>query len=55
MGPDRSQDSFGFCFGPNCRFSTHVGPNLMFLDLSELWLMWPIRSMSPWDPTSPDG
>ena len=28
----RPEDSFGLCFGPNRRFSTHFGPNLMFLD-----------------------
>ena len=32
MGPDRPYDSFGICFGPNGRFWTHFGPNLMFLD-----------------------
>ena len=32
MGPDRRFGSFGLCFGPNRRFSTHFGPNLMFLD-----------------------
>ena len=32
MGPDRRYDSFGLSFGPNRRFSTHFGPNLMFLD-----------------------
>ena len=42
MGPDRRYDSFGLCFGPNRRFSTHFGPYLMFLDLTELWPMWPI-------------
>ena len=42
MGPDRRYDSFGLCFRPNGRFSTHFGPNLMFLDLTELWPMWPI-------------
>ena len=42
MGPDRRFGSFGLCFGPNGRFSTHFGPNLMFLDLTELWPMWPI-------------
>ena len=42
MGPDRRYDSFGLCFGPNGRFSTHFGPYLMFLDLTELWPMWPI-------------
>ena len=31
MGPDRRYDSFGLCFGPNRRFSTHFGPHLMFL------------------------
>ena len=30
MGPDRRYDSFGLCFGPNRRFSTHFGPNFMF-------------------------
>ena len=42
MGPDRRFGSFGLCFGPNGRFSTHFGPNLMFLDLTKLWPMWPI-------------
>ena len=42
MGPDRRFGSFGLDFGPNGRFSTHFGPNLMFLDLTELWPMWPI-------------
>ena len=42
MGPDRRFGSFGLCFGPNGRFSTHFGPYLMFLDLTELWPMWPI-------------
>ena len=42
MGPDRQFGSFGFCFGPNGRFSTHFGPYLMFWDLTELWPMWPI-------------
>ena len=34
MGPDRRFGSFGVCFGPNGRFSTHFGSNLMFLDLT---------------------
>ena len=42
MGPDSRFGSFGLCFGPNGRFSTHFGPHLMFLDLTELWPMWPI-------------
>ena len=42
MGPDWRYDSFGLCFGPKGRFSTHFGPNLMFLDLTKLWPMWPI-------------
>ena len=42
MGPHRRFGSFGLCFGPNGRFSTQFGPNLMFLDLTELWSMWPI-------------
>ena len=42
MGPDRRYDSFGLCFGPNGRFSTHFGPNFMFLGLTKLWPMWPI-------------
>ena len=42
MGPHRPQGSFGLCFGPNGRFSTHFGTNLIFLDLTELWPMWPI-------------
>ena len=42
MGPHRRFGSFGLCFGPNGRFSTHFGPYLMFLDLTELWPMWPI-------------
>ena len=46
MGPDSRYDSFGLCFRPNRRFSTHFGPNLMFSDLTELWPMWP---------TCPDG
>ena len=32
MGPDSRFGSFGLCFGPNGRFSTHFGPNLMFLE-----------------------
>ena len=56
MGPDRRYDSFGLCFGPNGRFSTHFGPNLMFLDLTELWPIWPILAdMARRPPTSPDG
>ena len=48
MGPDRPEDSFGLCFGPNRRFSTHFGPNLMFSaptgtlvsqDLGLAWLL----------------
>ena len=31
MGPDMPSDSFGLCFGPNRRFSTHFGSNLMLL------------------------
>ena len=31
MAPDNPQDSFGPGFKPNRRFSTHFGPNLMFL------------------------
>ena len=27
MGPDSRYDSFGLCFRPNRRFSTHFGPN----------------------------
>ena len=42
MGPDRRFGSFGLCFGPNRRFSTHFELNLMFWDLTELWPMWPI-------------
>ena len=42
MGPDRRYDSFGLCFGPNGRFSTRFGSNLMFSDLTKLWPMWPI-------------
>ena len=41
MGPDRRFGSFGLRFGPNGQFSTHFGANLMFLDLTELWPMWP--------------
>ena len=47
MGPDSPYDSFGLCFGPNRRFSTHFGSNLMFLDLTELWPMWPICPDEP--------
>ena len=32
MGPDMPWDSFGLCFGPNGRFWTHFGPNLMLLE-----------------------
>ena len=42
MGPDRRLGSLGLCFKPNGRFSTHFGPNLKCLDLTELWPMWPI-------------
>ena len=35
MGPDDPQDSFGPSFRPNRRFSTHFGPNLMFLGGTE--------------------
>ena len=35
MGPDKRYDSFGLCFGPNGRFSTHFEPNLMFLDRTQ--------------------
>ena len=56
MGPDRRFGSFGLCFGPNGRFSTHFGPYLMFLDLTELWPMWPIcPDGTRRDPMSPDG
>ena len=56
MGPDRRFGSFGLYFRPNGRFSTHFGPYLMFLDLPELWPIWPILAdMSRRDPTSPDG
>ena len=37
IGPDMPQDSFGLCFGPNRRFSTHFGSNLMFWPGPELW------------------
>ena len=61
MGPDNPQDSFGPSFRPNRRFSTHFGPNLMFLaptgtlvsqDLGWAWL-WtsPIAAGKP-DPLS---
>ena len=30
--PERSWHASGPSFRPNCRFSTHFGPNLMFLD-----------------------
>ena len=53
MGPDRRYSSFGLCFRPNGQFSTHFGPNLMFLDLTELWPICPDRTQR--DPTSPDG
>ena len=57
MGPDNPQDSFGPSFRPNGRFSTHFGPNLMFLaptgtlvsqDLGLAWL-WtsPIAAGKP--------
>ena len=57
MGPDDPQDSFGPSFKPNRRFSTHFGPNLMFLaptgtlvgqDLGLAWL-WtsPIAAGKP--------
>ena len=56
MGPDRRFGSFGLCFRPNSRFSTHFKPNLMFLDLTELWPIWPIYpDGTQRDPTSPDG
>ena len=42
MGPHRRFGSFGLCFTPNGRFSIHVGPYLMFWDLTELWPMRPI-------------
>ena len=42
MGLDSRFASFGFCSGPNRLFSTHFGPNLMFLDLTELWPMCPL-------------
>ena len=48
MGPDRRFGSFGLCFGPNGRFSTHFGPHLMFLDLTELW------PCGRYGPTGPD-
>ena len=61
MGPDNPQDSFGPSFRPNRRFSTHFGPNLVFLaptgtlvsqDLGLAWL-WasPIAAGKP-DPLS---
>ena len=31
MSPDRPENSFGLCFGPNRQFSIHFGPNLTFL------------------------
>ena len=42
MGPDSRFGSFGLCFGPNRRFSTHFGQNLMFFDPTKLWPMWPL-------------
>ena len=47
MGPDNRFGSFGLCFGPNSRFSTHFGPNLMFLDVTKLCPMWPIWPDGP--------
>ena len=50
MGPDMPWDSFGLCFRPNRRFSTHFGPNLMFLAPTgtlvslDLRLAWPLTS-----------
>ena len=42
MGPDSRFGSFGLCFGPSGRFSTHFEKKLMFLDLTEHWPLWPI-------------
>ena len=58
MGPDGPQDSFGPSLRPNGRFSTHFGPNLMFLaptgtlvsqdlDLAWLWTS-PIAAGKPY-------
>ena len=52
MGPDRRFGSFGLCFGPNGRFSTHFGPNLMFLDLTGT--LADVADMSRRDPMGPD-
>ena len=47
MGPDRPCDSFGPIFKPNARFSTNLGPILMFwgwtrtLVSHDLDLAWP--------------
>ena len=52
MGPDRRFGSFGLCFRPNGRFSTHFGPNLMFLDLTGT--LADVADMSRRDPMGPD-
>ena len=52
MGPDNPQDSFGPSFKPNRRFSTHFGPNLMFLELTGT--LADVADMSRRDPMGPD-
>ena len=61
MGPDNPQDSFGPSFRPNRRFSTHFGPNLMFLaptgtlvsqDLGLAWLWTSPTAAGKPDPSS---
>ena len=41
MGPDSRFGSFGLCFGPNGRFSTHLGPYLIFGRFGRYWPIWP--------------
>ena len=60
MGPDRPQDSFGLCLVPNHRFSTRLGPNLMFFDRTRTlvsqdwtWADLAIAMGQPWGDFGP--
>ena len=52
MGPDGTWDSFGLCFGPNRRFSTHFGPFSMIWARTDIvdrtWTSRTRPGMAPW-------
>ena len=57
MGPDRPQDSFGLCFGPNGRFWTHFGPFSMIWARTDIvdptWTSRTRPGTAPWSGLDP--